>query len=128
MIYSTHYKSFCTSMGQGDGKETNPRTNLIFGGVTSRAYPTRPSCRSRRPTRTGVLPLHSDSTTLTADLPIRALNHYTSGQAPTSYREDHGRLAYTGLNQRVLAQQTRRSNASTASVFWKPRSAPKLSF
>ncbi|RRT56499.1 hypothetical protein B296_00044043, partial [Ensete ventricosum] len=48
-----------------------------------------------------------------ADLPSRVLNYYTSGRAPTSYRGITGELAHTGLNQRVLAQQTRRPNAST---------------
>ncbi|RWW72611.1 hypothetical protein BHE74_00019570 [Ensete ventricosum] len=96
MIYNTHYKSSCNSTGQGDEKRTNPRTNLIFGGVTSRTYPTRPSCKSRRSTRIGVLPLHPDSTTPTTDLLSRALNPYASERAPTSYRGDHGRASAHG--------------------------------
>ncbi|RZS08109.1 hypothetical protein BHM03_00039038 [Ensete ventricosum] len=50
-----------------------------------------------------------------ADLPSRALNHHSSRQAPTPYREDReaGELAHTGLNQQMLAQQTWRRDAST---------------
>ncbi|RZS02792.1 hypothetical protein BHM03_00032871, partial [Ensete ventricosum] len=49
------------------------------------------------------------------DLPSRALNHHSSRQAPTPYREDceAGELAHTGLNQQMLAQRTWRRDVST---------------
>ncbi|RWW28307.1 hypothetical protein GW17_00007226 [Ensete ventricosum] len=57
-----------------------------------------------------------------ADLPSRALNHHSSRQALTPYREDReaGELAHTGLNHQMIAQRTWRRDAST-------RQAPETS-
>ncbi|RWW25438.1 hypothetical protein BHE74_00021864 [Ensete ventricosum] len=106
MSYNTHYISSCTSTVQGDRK-TNHCTNLTVGGVTSGTYPTRPSCRSQRPTRAGALPPDPSSTIPATDFPSRALNHHSSGRAITPYREDCGRANAHGLEPAVFAQPTR---------------------
>ncbi|RWV84882.1 hypothetical protein GW17_00053370 [Ensete ventricosum] len=95
MIYNTRYKSSCTSTEQRDQK-IDHYTNLTVGGVTSGTYPTRPPCRSRRPTRAEAPPPGLNSTTPVADLHGRIRGIHPSGRAPTPSQDDRGRASAQG--------------------------------
>ncbi|RWV92572.1 hypothetical protein GW17_00045037, partial [Ensete ventricosum] len=53
------------------------------------------------------------STIPAADFPSRTPRFHPSDRAPTPHRDDHGRASAHGPEPAVLAQQTRRRNAST---------------
>ncbi|RZS00853.1 hypothetical protein BHM03_00030631 [Ensete ventricosum] len=105
MTYSTHYKSSCTSTGQGDRK-IDHRTNLTVGGVTSGTYPTRPPCRSQRPTRAPPL-----------QQPASGVGYEGSIRAPTPSRDDRWRASAQGLNQQTLSGYGGRPNPLAGTRF-----------
>ncbi|RWW82954.1 hypothetical protein BHE74_00008551 [Ensete ventricosum] len=118
MIYNTRYKSSYTSTEQRDQK-IDHYTNLTVGGVTSGTYPTRPPCRSRRPTRAEAPPPGLNSTTPVADLYGRIRGIHPSGRALTLSQDDRRRASAQGPEPAVLTQRIRRQAEST-------RQAPDL--